>query len=81
MAEGTVLQPHDIAAAIANLPGTFSYEDFLSCPLGKDFSIKEKLEELQAHYIRRAMIESGGKVTKAAEAVGNEELPNSRSSG
>ncbi len=70
MSESTIIQAHDIAAAIANLPGTNMQEDILNCPLGDGFSIKEKLEELQAHYIRRAMLESHGKVTQAASLLG-----------
>jgi len=69
MAEGTVLKPHDIAAAIADLPGKKS-ADVLNCPLGDGFAIDAKLEEIQAHFIRRAMIEAGGKVTKAAKLLG-----------
>lgn len=70
MAEGTVLQPHDIAAAIANLPGVNDSGDILNCPLGDDFSISAKLEELQTHYIQRAMMEADGKITKAARLLG-----------
>lgn len=69
MAEHSTLEPHDIAAAIAELPGRKS-TDVLDCPLGGGFSIDEKLEEIHAHYIRRAMAEAGGKVTKAAKLLG-----------
>lgn len=69
MSAGKTLEPHDIAAAIADLPSAKS-SDVLDCPLGGDFSIKEKLEEIQAHFIRRAMAEAGGKVTKAAKLLG-----------
>jgi DNA-binding NtrC family response regulator len=69
MADGSVLQPHDIAAAIANLPGKKN-DDVLNCPLGDGFVIDTKLEEIQAHFIRRAMVEAGGKVTKAAKLLG-----------
>lgn len=69
MAAGRTLEPHDIAAAIADLPGKKS-SDVLDCPLGGDFSIEEKLEEIHAHFIRRAMTEAGGKVTKAAKLLG-----------
>ncbi len=69
MAEGTTLGPHDIAAAIADLPGKKG-GDVLDCPLGDDFSIDAKLEEIHAHFIRRAMSEAGGKVTKAAKLLG-----------
>lgn len=70
MAEGTVLHPHDIAAAIADLPGKKNDDDVLNCPLGDGFAIEAKLEEIHAHFIRRAMIEAGGKVTKAAKLLG-----------
>lgn len=69
MAQGRVLEPHDIAAAIADLPGKKS-SDVLDCPLGGDFSIDSKLDEIRAHFIRRAMIEANGKVTKAATLLG-----------
>lgn len=69
MAEDTTLRPHDIAAAIADLPGRKS-DDVLNCSLGEGFAIDAKLEEIQAHFIRRAMMEAGGKVTKAAKLLG-----------
>jgi DNA-binding NtrC family response regulator len=69
MTEDTTLQPHDIAAAIADLPGRKS-DDVLNCSLGDGFAIDAKLEEIQAHFIRRAMVEAGGKVTKAAKLLG-----------
>lgn len=71
MAQGQVLEPYDIAAAIAELPGKKS-SDILNCPLGGEFSIEAKLKEIHAHFIRRAMIEAGGKVTKAASLLGME---------
>lgn len=69
MAQGTTLEPHDIAAAITELPGKKS-SDILGCPLGGEFSIDATLEEIQAHFIRRAMAEAGGMVTKAAKLLG-----------
>ncbi|MEZ6096872.1 MAG: hypothetical protein R3C03_22070 [Pirellulaceae bacterium] len=35
MAQGKILEPHDIAAAIAELPGKKT-SDILNCPLGGD---------------------------------------------
>ncbi len=69
MSAGPILSPQDVAAAIADLPGRPT-EEVLNCPLGGDFAIDAKLEEIQAHFIRRAMTEAGGKVTKAARLLG-----------
>ncbi|MFN3152899.1 sigma-54 interaction domain-containing protein [Bremerella sp.] len=69
MAQGRILSSQDIAAAIADLPSKKKSE-VLDCPLGGEFSIDIKLEEIQAHFIRRAMAEAGGKVTKAAKLLG-----------
>jgi transcriptional regulator with GAF, ATPase, and Fis domain len=42
----------------------------LNCPLGNGFSIDTHLEDIQRHFLRRAMDEAGGKITKAASLLG-----------
>jgi DNA-binding NtrC family response regulator len=69
MAEGALLKPNDIAAAIAEFPNK-KHDDVLNCPLGNGFSIDTHLEDIQRHFLRRAMDEAGGKITKAASLLG-----------
>jgi DNA-binding NtrC family response regulator len=69
MAETAVLGPDDIAAAIAEFPKKKTVEA-LNCQLGNGFSLTAHLEDIQRHFLRRAMEEAGGKVTKAAKLLG-----------
>ena len=56
---------------IAEVPGKPTV-DLLEQPLGEGFSLEEHLEEIQRHYLRRAMKEAGGVKTRAAELLGYE---------
>jgi DNA-binding NtrC family response regulator len=47
--------------------------NILERPIGNGFSLNKLLDEVKAHYIRRAEKESGGVKTKAADLLG---LPN-----
>ncbi len=69
LADSDVIQPGDIAEALAEVPGK-KRVDPLSLPLGDGFNLIEHLEEIQRHYLQRAMEESGGVKTKAAELLG-----------
>lgn len=45
-------------------------EQILNCPLGDSFSLPELISEVAAHYLNRALEESGGNKTKAAKLIG-----------
>lgn len=69
MAGGPTVEVQDLAAAIAEFP-VKRKNDVLNCPLGDGFNIDQHLEDIQRHFIKRAMEEAGGKVTKAARLLG-----------
>jgi DNA-binding NtrC family response regulator len=69
MSAGAVIDRADIEAAVAGFPGT-PQSDVLGRPLGGGFSLEQHLQELQRHYLRRAMEESGGVKRRAAELLG-----------
>jgi transcriptional regulator with GAF, ATPase, and Fis domain len=69
MADSDVLEPADIAAAIADFPQPET-TDMSAVPLGEGFSLERHLENLQRHFLRRAMEEAGGSKTKAAKLLG-----------
>lgn len=69
MSSGPVIDRADIEAAVASFPGTPD-SDILGRPLGDGFSLEQHLQEIQKHYLRRAMEESGGVKRRAAELLG-----------
>ena len=69
MTDGDVLDRQDIAAAVAEVPGKPAV-DPLEQPLGDGFSLVDFLEEIQRHYLVRAMKEAGGVKTRAAQLLG-----------
>jgi DNA-binding NtrC family response regulator len=69
LCEGDVIDPADLVEALADAPGR-SRVDPLSVPLGDGFDLVKHLEKIQAHYLQRAMEESGGVKTRAAELLG-----------
>jgi DNA-binding NtrC family response regulator len=69
MTDGDVIDRQDVADAIAEVPGKPAV-DPLEQSLGDGFSLTDFLEEIQRHYLLRAMKESGGVKTKAAELLG-----------
>ncbi len=69
MADGKVLEHQDLAAAIADLPNKTNV-GILDSPLGDEFSLKAHLEEVHRHFLRRAMEQAGGNITKAAKLLG-----------
>ncbi len=69
MTDGTVIDRQDVADAVAEVPGRPAV-DPLEQPLGGGFSLPDFLEEVQRHYLVRAMKEAGGVKTKAAELLG-----------
>ena len=59
----------ELAAAIADVPGR-KLDSLLDHPLGDGFSLQELLEDVQRHYLRRAMEEANGVKKRAAELLG-----------
>ena len=64
-----MIERPDVADAIAEVPGKRAV-DLLELPLGEGFSLEKHLEEIQRHYLRRAMEEAGGVKKRAAELLG-----------
>jgi DNA-binding NtrC family response regulator len=69
MTEGEVIDRRDVADAIAEVPGAAS-ADPLELPLGGGFSLERHLEDVQRHYLRRAMAEADGVQRRAAALLG-----------
>jgi DNA-binding NtrC family response regulator len=69
MTDDEVIDRRDLADAVAEVPGS-SAADALEVPLGNGFSLQRHLEEIQRHYLRRAMEQSGGIQRRAAELLG-----------
>jgi transcriptional regulator with PAS, ATPase and Fis domain len=69
MSEGDVIEPSDLAASMAALPGRRS-SDLMGLPLGDGFSLEDLQEKVQRHYLQRAMVEAGGRKTAAAKLLG-----------
>jgi DNA-binding NtrC family response regulator len=69
MTDGEVIDQGDLADAVAEVPGVASV-DLRELPLGEGFSLDRHLEEIQRHYLRRAMGEAAGVKRRAAELLG-----------
>ena len=70
MTLGDMIGKPDIEAAIADRPPACVSPDAYDRPLGDGFSLPQHLEDIHKHYLYRAMSESGGIKTKAAELLG-----------
>ncbi|MFC1765493.1 sigma-54 interaction domain-containing protein [Planctomycetota bacterium] len=70
MSECESLTKTDLEAAITAVPGISQQEDILSRPLDEEFSVDQVLNEVQIHYIQRAMRQAGGTKSKAARLLG-----------
>ena len=64
-----MIDRRDLADAIAEVPGTQAV-DLRELPLDDGFSLEKHLEEIQRHYLRRALEEAGGVKRRAAELLG-----------
>ena len=69
LTDGDVIDRRDVDEAVAEVPGG-AVADLLGLPLGGNFSLDRHLEEIQRHYLRRAMEEAGGVQRRAAELLG-----------
>jgi transcriptional regulator with PAS, ATPase and Fis domain len=70
MAEKEQLSRADLAAAIQEVPGKRGSHDLLELPLGDGFDLEKHLDDIHAHYLRRAMDEAGGVKSKASSLLG-----------
>ncbi len=70
MANSDSIGVGDIRAAIADVPGKKASNDLLEHPLGEGFSLQELLEDVQRHYLDRAMDEAHGVKRRAAKMLG-----------
>lgn len=69
MTDGDVIERRDVEDAVAELPGR-STQNALELPLGGAFSLDRHLEDIQRHYLQRALMEAGGVQRRAAELLG-----------
>jgi transcriptional regulator with GAF, ATPase, and Fis domain len=69
MTDEEVIDRRDLADAIAEVPGKPA-ADLRELPLGDGFSLEKHLEEIQRHYLQRAMEEADGVKRRAAELLG-----------
>ena len=69
MTDGDVIERQDLADAIAEMPGKAT-ADLMQQPLGDGFNLTEFIEDVQRQYLVRAMKESAGVKTKAAQLLG-----------
>jgi len=59
MTDEDTIDRRDIDDAVAEVPGK-GVPDLLDLPLGEGFSLARHLEEIQRHYLRRALEEASG---------------------
>jgi transcriptional regulator with PAS, ATPase and Fis domain len=68
--EGITIAETDIQDAILSLPRKHDVDGVLGRPLGDTFNLERVLQEVEKHYLERALQEAGGNKTKAAAIVG-----------
>lgn len=66
---GTTIDEQDIREAIIPMLGK-AQSDILGRPLGDAFNIQQMLDDVARHYLQRAMEESHGNKTRAAQLLG-----------
>jgi DNA-binding NtrC family response regulator len=69
MTDGDLIERRDLDDSVAEVPGR-APADLLELPLGGRFSLDRHLQEIQRHYIRRALEEADGVQRRAAELLG-----------
>lgn len=65
---GTIIDAESAKQSLFALPS--QRQPILERPWGNDFALKEVLGEVARHYMERAMRDSGGVKSKAAELLG-----------
>jgi len=69
MTDEEVIDRRDLDDAVAEVPGR-AVENLLEAPLGEGFSLERHLEQIQRHYLQRALEEAGGVQRRAARLLG-----------
>jgi len=69
MSAGDTIEPTDLEAALGVAVEAWQI-DPLDHPLGDGFDLEKHLQDIQRHYLRRAMDEAGGVKTRAAQLLG-----------
>lgn len=69
-ASGDSISEHDMQQALFAAPQSQQQDSLLNRRIGEGFDIEGVLGEVAAHYIERALKESGGQKTRAAELLG-----------
>jgi DNA-binding NtrC family response regulator len=70
MADGNFIDRDDLIGALGEVPELHRADDLRDRPLGDGFRITDVLDELQRHYLRRAMREAHGIKRHAARLLG-----------
>ena len=70
MSNEEIIQKDEIVAAISDMPGSKDKVDLLEQPFEEGFELQKFLDEIQVHYLQRAMKDSDGVKTKAANLLG-----------
>ena len=71
MSAGPVIGKDEILDAIGEMPSQRpAAGNLLERPLGQDFNLQKLLNDIQRHYLRRAMEEASGVKSKAAKLLG-----------
>ena len=64
------LSAEHIEQAIIKIPQKYDPADILSRPIYENFSLKEILDEVEVHYLQRALSMTGHNLSKAAQFLG-----------
>jgi transcriptional regulator with PAS, ATPase and Fis domain len=70
LAEGNTLHPGDLKAVLGEMPHSAASQNVMQQTLGGAFSLEEHLNNIQRHFLRRAMEESRGVKAQAARLLG-----------
>ena len=71
-AKNDVITAADLEGAICQIR---KEEDILNCPLGDGFALQKVLDSVERRYLVRALEQSGGNLSKAAELLGFLTIP------
>jgi transcriptional regulator with PAS, ATPase and Fis domain len=70
MTDGNSLDRADIVGSLGEFQESPAAENLLDRPLGDNFKLEDLLNDIQRHYLRRAMSEAHGVKTQAARLLG-----------
>lgn len=70
LSDGSTIQKHEIEEAVAETGLSSRISDFPSIPLGNGFSLDGLLTDIRIKYLKKAMQEAGGNMSKASQLIG-----------